>query len=129
MSRVILLGGWNEACRDTARSGHKDLMRVTAQTKAATRRKILDVAQRLFAEKGYAATATRDIARAAGIASGTLFNYFPTKEAVLACLAGDAMAEALADAPPNQHNAETLEEGLFALVAAGLRRMKPGRAR
>lgn len=99
-------------------------MRVTAQTKAATREKILDAAQRLLAEKGYDATATRDIARTANIASGTLFNYFPAKEAILACLASDAMAEALADAQSNRHNAQTLEEGLFALAAVGLRKMK-----
>ena len=100
-------------------------MRVTAQTKVITRKKILDAAQRLFAEKGYDATATRDIARAAKIASGTVFNYFPTKEAILTCLAADAMAEALADSQSHNHNAQTLEEGLFALVAAGLRKMKP----
>jgi len=99
-------------------------MRVTAQTKAATRKTILDAARRLFAENGYEATATRDIARAARIASGTLFNYFPTKEAILACLAADAMAEALAGSQSNHHNAQTFEEGLFALVAAGLRKMK-----
>ena len=37
---------------------------------------------------------TRDIARAARIASGTLFNYFPTKEAIAAGLAAEAAAEA-----------------------------------
>jgi AcrR family transcriptional regulator len=115
-------------------------MRVTAETKLATRKKILDAARRLFASAGYEATTTRDIARAAGIASGTLFNYFPTKEAIVARLASDAMGDALAlaksdarhaDAPnadaPNASapDADALEEDLFALVAAGLRRMKP----
>ena len=62
-------------------------MRVTAETKALTRRRILDGARRLFAEQAYDATTTRDIARAADIASGTLFNYFATKEAIVAALA------------------------------------------
>ena len=35
---------------------------------------------------------TGDIADAAGIATGTLFNYFPTKEALLASLAAEAVA-------------------------------------
>jgi AcrR family transcriptional regulator len=100
-------------------------MRVTAETKAATRRKILDAARRLFAENGFETTTTRDIARAADIATGTLFNYFPTKEAIVACLAGQAMDAALANDAPNNAGADTLEEALFALVAAGLRRMKP----
>jgi len=100
-------------------------MRVSSQTKAATRKTILRTARRLFAEKGYEATRTRDIARAAGIASGTLFNYFPTKEAIVGCLAGEAVSEPLADADAPARPAETLEEDLFALIALGLRRLKP----
>ena len=111
-------------------------MRVTTETKAATRRKILEVAGHLFAQNRFHATTTRDIARAAGIASGTLFNYFPTKEAVLACLAGDAMDDAIADAEaqsdrtsvaapgPASDPVATLEEDLFALVAATLRKLR-----
>ena len=100
-------------------------MRVTAETKAATRRTILDAARRLFAENGFETTTTRDIARAARIASGTLFNYFPTKEGIVACLAAEAMDDALANGAPDNADAQTFEEALFALVAAGLRRMKP----
>lgn len=100
-------------------------MRVTLETKAATKQAILHAAQRLFAEKGFEATTTRDIAQAAGIASGTLFNYFPTKEAVVACLASEASAQAIAEADAGSSANETLEEGLFALIAAGLRKLKP----
>lgn len=100
-------------------------MRVTAQTKSATRKRILQAARRLFADQGFDATTTRDIALAAEIASGTLFNYFSTKEAIVAALANEAIGDALdasANASPDQ--AETLEEDLFALVAAGLRKLK-----
>src|SRR5262245_47744615 len=100
----------------------KDLMRVTAETKATTRKTILQTAQRLFAENGYDATRTRDIANAAGIATGTLFNYFQTKEAIVASLADEAIGEAIAQA--QQGGADSLEEDLFALVAAGLRKLK-----
>ena len=71
-------------------------MRVSAATKVATRERILQAALRLFAAQGFEATTTRDIAQAAEIATGTLFNYFPTKDAVVACLAGEAAADALA---------------------------------
>lgn len=98
-------------------------MRVTAQTKAATRQAILQAARRLFAEKGFGATTTRDIAQAAEIATGTLFNYFPTKEAIVASMAGEALRDDLADSD-NASSAETLEEDLFALVAGGLRKLK-----
>lgn len=100
-------------------------MRVSAQTKAATRETILRTARRLFAENGYDATLTRDIARAAGIASGTLFNYFPTKEAIVASLASEAIAEALTEASSTARGADTLEEDLFTLIALGLRKLKP----
>jgi AcrR family transcriptional regulator len=100
-------------------------VRVTAQTKTATRKRILQTARRLFADNGYDATTTRDIAHAAQIASGTLFNYFPTKEAIVASLANDAIADALNEADRSEHQADTLEEALFALIAAGLRKLKP----
>ena len=101
-------------------------MRVTSETKAATRRQILSAAGRLFREKGFADATTRDIARAANIASGTLFNYFPTKEAVLARLAADAVAEAAEEARRRRPGAsESLEEDLFALIAAAMRKLKP----
>src|SRR3954468_3942248 len=99
-------------------------MRVTSETKTATRQRILLAAQRLFREKGFAETTTRDIAHAAGIASGTLFNYFATKEALLARLAADAVGEAREDVSARAGvPAETLEEELFALVAATLRKL------
>src|SRR6202011_2612485 len=102
-------------------------MRVTAETKAETRQRILEAARQLFAASGYEASTTRDIADAAGIANGTLFNYFPNKEAILASL----VAEVAAGIPTPFEN-RSLEEGsfeveLFAFVAAGLRKLKPWR--
>jgi len=98
-------------------------MRVSAQTKAQTRERILQAALALFAEKGYGATTTRDIAEAANIASGTLFNYFPTKGAIVASLANDATSEALAESSDGE--GDSLEEDLFAVVALILRKLKP----
>ena len=97
-------------------------MRVSAQTKAATRERILQATRRLLAEKGYDATTTRDIAEAAQIASGTLFNYFPTKDAIVSVLVSEAVADTSAEASSGGH---TLEEDLFAVVASGLRKLKP----
>jgi AcrR family transcriptional regulator len=104
-------------------------MRVTSETKNATRSRILEVAQKQFAKQGFEATTTRDIARAAQIATGTLFNYFPTKEAIVEHLVGEAFASAAdgavvesSPAPPDEPL--TLEEDLFAHAAAILRRLK-----
>ena len=53
------------------------------QKKQATRKTIMEVAKSLFLEKGYEATSTELVARRAGIGSGTLFNYFPSKAELL----------------------------------------------
>jgi AcrR family transcriptional regulator len=47
-----------------------------------TRRDLLTSAQRVLAQKGYHRTKIADIARDAGIAVGTFYLYFPTKEAL-----------------------------------------------
>lgn len=58
-------------------------MSLRERRKIRTLEAIRDAAARLFAERGFDATRTRDIAEAAGIATGTLFNYAPTKEAIV----------------------------------------------
>jgi AcrR family transcriptional regulator len=106
-------------------------MRVTAETKTATRERILDASERLFAAHGFDSATTRDIARAADIGVGTLFNYFPTKEAVASALVGEAYARAAgkfaADLDRENNVDLTLEEELFAHIAVTLRKLKPFR--
>ena len=45
--------------------------------------KILETALKLFVEFGFQGTPTSKIAKEAGVANGTLFHYFPTKEALI----------------------------------------------
>lgn len=100
-------------------------MRITAATKAATRQRILETAQQLFAANGFDSATTRAIADAARIATGTLFNYFPTKEAILASLAAEAASSAVKEYEDGSLETESFEEDLFAFAAAGLRKLKP----
>lgn len=51
--------------------------------KEETKKKILTVAMGLFKEKGFEATTMEHIANEADIAKGTLYNYFPVKEAII----------------------------------------------
>lgn len=67
---------------------------------AAKREGILDAAADLFARNGYDATRTADICREAGMSSGNMFHYFPTKRAVLLAVAerdGQRTSAALAE--------------------------------
>ena len=98
-------------------------MRITAEEKNATRQRIVEAALESFRTQGYDATTTRDIARAASIATGTLFNYFDTKEAIVVALVSEALTSAHSSLPGGGET--TFEEDLFGLVAAELRRLKP----
>jgi AcrR family transcriptional regulator len=70
------------------------------------RNAILDAATQLFAERGLAAAPTSEISRRAGIAEGTLFAYFKTKEDVIDSLYRGiklGLAEAMmSDFPPEE---------------------------
>ena len=61
------------------------------------RNAILDGATRLFAERGLAAAPTSEISERAGVAEGTLFTYFKTKDDLINALYREIKLE-LADA-------------------------------
>lgn len=50
------------------------------------KKEILDAAATLFAEKGYDNTSTSDLLEAVGIAKGTLYHHFKSKEAIMDAL-------------------------------------------
>ena len=102
-------------------------MRVTADTKSKTRQRILEAARNLFSKKGFDESTTRDIAAEAGVATGTLFNYFPSKEALGMSLVAQALEDAEADFRAKRRGDEPLEELLFAYIATGLRALAPYR--
>lgn len=54
-----------------------------AQVAALRRAQILDAAAHVFAESGFHRTTIRDVAKAAGVADGTIYNYFENKTALL----------------------------------------------
>jgi AcrR family transcriptional regulator len=103
-------------------------MRVTAETRDKTRQRILDSARKLLFKKGFQETTTRDIASAARIASGTLFNYFPSKEALVSTLLVEAFEHTEKDFMARRKGRESLVEDLFLFVMTGLRRLEPHRA-
>ncbi len=53
---------------------------------------LLDAALDLFVEKGYAATRVEEVAARAGVSKGTLFLYFPSKEALFKAVVRESIA-------------------------------------
>lgn len=59
-------------------------------------RRIVKAAVEIFAEKGYAATSTSEIAQKAGVAEGTIFRHYKTKKELLISIVAPLMAKLIA---------------------------------
>ena len=97
-----------------------------ARSKAARREKILAAALALFQTRGFERTTTKAIARKAGIAEGTIFNYFETKEDIAFYFFEKETDHVVAafDAGKRLRKAP-LEEKLFALIQRQLEYIAP----
>lgn len=78
-------------------------------SRAARREVILDAARRVFAERGFRGTTIADIAEAAGIALGTIYIYFKSKEDVFAAL-NQRLIEIIAASLTSPTGATTVRE-------------------
>lgn len=73
--------------------------------KQATRDELMDHAAHLFADRGFDAVTTADIAEAADVSQRTFFRHFPSKEAVLygnAHVLREGMLNEFAARPPDE---------------------------
>jgi len=93
------------------------MFRTTPPTEAETQTRILKAAQRLFARRGFEGTTTRELAKAAGVAEGTLFRYFENKKAILVEVATQGWIEILTDLLT-----ELSEMGSYKAIAQVMRR-------
>lgn len=100
-------------------------MRISGEAKKENRARILEKAVELFTGKGFEDTTTRDIAVAAGLASGTMFNYFSSKETLGMAVVTEALDQGTEDFQRRLSGDEDLAEELFLFIASGLRRLRP----
>src|SRR5262245_42113156 len=68
----------------------------TTKPAGQVRSDLLTAAAQLFARRGFSEVAIADIARAAGVATGTFYRYFPSKDEVMVRLRCDVLDELLA---------------------------------
>jgi AcrR family transcriptional regulator len=103
-----------------AKSGRRD------QNKQKIRQNIVRAALTLFQTKGFDATTTKAIARKAGIAEGTVFNYFKSKDDIALYFFEEEVDHAMAHVRDNPRlRKASLQEKLFALVNSQLEYLAP----
>ena len=96
------------------------------RNKEQVRKRIIAAALSLFQTKGFDATTTKAIARKAGIAEGTVFNYFKTKEDVALHFFEQEVDQAITAVRENRTLRKApLAEKLFALVHSQLEYLAP----
>ncbi len=104
---------------DTTTSAPSDTGR-RERNKADKWERILRAAAKLFNERGFAATTTTEVAKAAGIGTGTLFLYVRTKEELFVEVfrtdVGRAWDEAFAGVDPDASLLDQLCGAFFAVV-------------
>ncbi|MGW5862089.1 TetR/AcrR family transcriptional regulator [Streptomyces sp. NPDC055239] len=79
-----------------------------------TRQRVLDAAARVFAEYGYAAGTTNRIAERARVSIGSLYQYYPNKDAILVELLTRHLDAGMAAAPLDQD--ELLPESIEGIM-------------
>ena len=84
--------------------------------KDTVRVRILTSAIRLFTERGFQQTTVEQIAAAADIGKGTIYNYFPAKEDILGAFLADREQDLAAHAAPLAQSPLPLAEILTAYV-------------
>jgi len=102
-------------------------VKISAEEKRRVRTGIMQSAERLFRKHGFAAATTRQIAAAAGVATGTVFNYFPTKEHLGLALIRERLASAEQDYTAQRRGDESLAEDLFSYLWSCLKQLRPQR--
>ncbi|MCC5650251.1 TetR/AcrR family transcriptional regulator [Nostoc sp. XA013] len=79
------------------------------------RKELLDKCFDLFAQKGYGSITMRQIAEGLGVSTGTLYHYFPSKQALFEQLAQEICEQDLSTALAELQGAQTLQESMEAL--------------
>lgn len=88
------------------------------------RARIIGAAARLFGEKGYHDTTTAEIAEAAGVAAGTIYIYFSSKEELLVAVFEEFLGKHMDRVREGVEREKTPKDKLKRLLSLGLQVMQ-----
>ncbi|MGB4464192.1 MAG: TetR/AcrR family transcriptional regulator [Candidatus Hydrothermia bacterium] len=83
-----------------------------------TKQKILRAARDVFGKKGFYETRMEDIATEAGIAKGTLYIYFPSKEELYECLLREGLKDAVKKIKDSMQSVKDINDRIQAIIKA-----------
>ncbi len=93
----------------TSTTGKKDRRSVREESRAVYRQAIIDASIRVFGATGFRDAKIADIAAEAGVATGTLYNYFASKEEIFSSILEDGREDLKAKLEQCQAIAEPLQ--------------------
>ena len=90
--------------------------RSQAERTEDTRRKILDAAVALLANKGYAGFRTADVSDAAGVSRGAQTHHFPSKDDLVVAVVAHVFQRASEQGTKRAHRVHSVDEAIKALL-------------
>ena len=101
-----------------------------AQTRQLYRDRIIDSAEQVFVKRGLAGTRMQDVAAEAGLATGTLYNYFANRDALLSSLLERRLDQLVAEVRAADAAVKSAlpRERLMAVVRASFQHFEAHRA-
>lgn len=79
----------------------------------STKEKIFDVSIDLFSKKGFSAVSIREIAREVGIRESSIYNHYPSKDAILDAIFAFFEKEMMKMRPPEAGNLDKITPDIF----------------
>jgi AcrR family transcriptional regulator len=90
--------------------------KVSPEYRAQRRAHILDAARRCFVRDGFHGTSMQTLVEEAGVSSGAVYRYFPSKDAVIEAIAADNLDQVVAVIRESVEAGSTAEAAIAAVL-------------
>jgi AcrR family transcriptional regulator len=99
------------------RAAAPNVRRTQVERSEETRRRILDAAVDLLAQKGYAGFRTADVAKAAGVSRGAQTHHFPSKDDLVVAVVAHVFGRASEQGRKRARRVKSVDEAIKVLLA------------